>query len=100
VVKSCRKDCPTTKVLLEAKAAALHPTRYQSSRSKLSKGEGWGGEKKRRQSDWLANQIDRKVMDRQVIDRQVEDRQTGRNRPMSTGAQADRADVLNSGFWR
>ena len=25
VVKSCRKDCPTAKVLLEAKAAALHP---------------------------------------------------------------------------
>jgi hypothetical protein len=30
--------------------------------------------KKRRQSDWLANQMDRKVMDRQVIDRQVKDR--------------------------
>jgi hypothetical protein len=60
--------------------------------SKLStKGGGRGGEKKRRQSDWLANQIDRKVMDRQVIDRQVEDRQTGRNRPMSAGTQADRA---------
>jgi len=27
VVKSCRKDCPTAKVLLEAKAAALHPKR-------------------------------------------------------------------------
>src|SRR5271156_3438331 len=25
VVKSCRKDCPTASVLLEAKAAALHP---------------------------------------------------------------------------
>jgi hypothetical protein len=36
--------------------------------------------KKRRQSDWLANQMDRKVIDRQVIDRQVEDRQTGRNK--------------------
>ena len=36
--------------------------------------------KKRWQSDWLANQMDRKVMDRQVIDRQVEDRQTGRNK--------------------
>jgi hypothetical protein len=66
VVKRCRKDCPTTKVLLEAKATALHPKRYQSSRPKLSKGEGWGGEKKRRQSDWLANQIDRQVIDRQV----------------------------------
>ena len=36
VVKSCRKDCPTAKVLLEAKAAALHPKRYQSLLSKLS----------------------------------------------------------------
>jgi len=27
-VKSCRKDCPTAKVLLEAKAAALHLKRY------------------------------------------------------------------------
>src|SRR3984885_13529422 len=35
---------------------------------------------KRRQSDWLANQ-----MDRQVIDRQVE------TKPMSAGTQADRA---------
>jgi hypothetical protein len=63
---------PTTSVLLEAKAAALHPERYQSSLSKLStKREGEAG---RRQSDWLANQIGRK-MDRQVIDRQIEDRQ-------------------------
>ena len=30
------KDCPTAKVLLEAKAAALHPERYQSLLSKLS----------------------------------------------------------------
>ncbi len=36
VVESCRKDCPTASVLLEAKAAALHPKRYQSSLSKLS----------------------------------------------------------------
>jgi hypothetical protein len=35
--------------------------------------------KKRRQSDWPANQIDRKV-DRQVIDRLIEDRQTGRDK--------------------
>src|SRR4051794_34088690 len=40
VVKSCRKDCPTASVLLEAKAAALHPERYQSSLSKLSKRAG------------------------------------------------------------
>jgi hypothetical protein len=45
-----------------------------------------------RQSDWLANQMDRKVMDRQVIDRQVEDRQRrAETRPMSAGTQADRA---------
>ena len=36
VVKSCRKDYPTASVLLEAKAATLHPKRYQSSLSKLS----------------------------------------------------------------
>src|SRR4051794_7631915 len=55
--------------------------RYQSSLSKRStKGEGERGEeKKRRQSGWLANQIDRKV-----IDRQVEDKTDGsKNRPMS-----------------
>src|SRR2546429_8717153 len=47
VVKSCRKDCPTAKVLLEAKAAALHPERYQSLLSKLStKREGEAGERK------------------------------------------------------
>jgi hypothetical protein len=40
VVKSCRKDCPMASVLLEAKAAALHPERYQSSLSKLSTKEG------------------------------------------------------------
>jgi hypothetical protein len=75
-------------VLLEAKAAALHPKRYQSSLPKLSEEGRRGGEKKRRQSDWPANQIDRKVIDREVTDRQVEDRQTGRNRPMSVGTQA------------
>jgi hypothetical protein len=40
MMKSCRKDCPTAKVLLEAKAAALHPERYQSPLSKLSAKEG------------------------------------------------------------
>jgi hypothetical protein len=46
VVKSCRKDCPTAKVLLEAKAAALHPERYQSLLSKLStKREGEAGKR-------------------------------------------------------
>jgi len=46
--------------------------------------------KKRRQSDWVANQIDRKVMDRQVIDRLKTDRQV-ETRPMSAGTQADHA---------
>ena len=46
VVKSCRKDCPTAEVLLEAKAAALHPERYQSLLSKLStKREGEAGKR-------------------------------------------------------
>jgi hypothetical protein len=40
VVKSCLKDCLTAKALLEAKAAALHPERYQSPLSKLSTKEG------------------------------------------------------------
>jgi hypothetical protein len=35
MVKSCRKDCLTAEVLLEAKAAALYPERYQSLLSKL-----------------------------------------------------------------
>jgi len=40
------KDCPTAEVLLEAKAAALHPERYQSSLSKLStKREGEAGKR-------------------------------------------------------
>jgi hypothetical protein len=44
VVKSYRKDCPTAEVLLEAKAAALHPERYQSLLSTLStKREGEAG---------------------------------------------------------
>jgi len=60
VVNSCRKDCPTAKVLLEAKAAALHPKTVPE----LKKREGGqGGGKKRRQSDWPANQIDREVID-------------------------------------
>src|SRR5256714_13654976 len=47
VGKSCRKDCPTASVLLEAKAAALHPERYQSLLSKLStKRDGEAGERR------------------------------------------------------
>src|SRR5271156_1336853 len=66
VVKSFRKDCPTASVLLEAKAAALHPERYQSSLSNyLQKREGEAGKRS------AGNRIGY-----QVIDRQVEDRQT------------------------
>ena len=54
----------------EAKAAALHPKRYQSSLSKLSTQEV--GEAGKRSA---GNRIGY-----QVIDRQVEDRQTGRNK--------------------
>jgi hypothetical protein len=36
VVKSCRKRLPNGLGAAEAKAAALHPKRYQSSLSKLS----------------------------------------------------------------
>src|SRR6202044_2058493 len=70
VVKSCRKDCPTAKVLLEAKAAALHLERYQSLLSKLStKREGEAGIRS------AGNRIGCQVIDRQVEDRQVEERQ-------------------------
>ena len=79
MVESRRKVCLRASVL-EAKATALHPERYQSSPSKLStRRKGEAGKKKRRQSDWLANRIDRKV-NRQMIDRQIEDRQTSRDK--------------------
>jgi hypothetical protein len=45
VVKSCRKDYLTAKVLLEAKAAALHPEWYQSLLSKLSTKDGEAGKR-------------------------------------------------------
>ena len=64
------KDYPTASVLLEAKAAALHPEWYQSLLSKLStKREGEAGKRS------AGNRIGY-----QVIDREVEDRQTGRNK--------------------
>ena len=86
VVKATEKDCPTASVLLKPKqqlcirnGTRAHYLNY------LQRGQGGAEEKKRRQSDWPANQIDRES------DRQVEDRQTGRNRPMRAGHQADRA---------
>jgi hypothetical protein len=83
VVEKLPKDYPTASVLLEAKAAALHPERYQSSLSKLStKREGEAG--KEAQAIGLASQSDRQKSDGQT-DRQVE------TRPMSAGTQADRA---------
>ena len=54
---------------------------------------GRGGEKKRRQLAWPANQIDRKV-----IDRQVEDRQTGRKQADERWYLIRPCDVLNSGL--
>ena len=73
------KDCPTAKVLLEAKAVALHLERYQSLLPKLStKRESEAG--KEAQAIGSASQPDR-----QKSDGQVEDRQTGRNRLMSAG---------------
>jgi hypothetical protein len=68
VVKSCRKDWATASVLLEAKAAALHPERCQSSLSKLStKREGEAG--KEAQVIGLASQSDRQKSVRQTGDR-------------------------------
>jgi hypothetical protein len=54
VVKSCRKDCPTAKMLPEAKAAALHLKRYQSSLSTKRGGEA--GEKMSRKSAIIVGQ--------------------------------------------
>jgi hypothetical protein len=83
VVEKLPKDCLTAEVLLEAKAAALHPERYQSSLSRLPiKREGETG--KEAQAIGLANQSDRQKSDGQT-ERQVE------TRPMSAGTQADRA---------
>jgi hypothetical protein len=78
VVEKLPKDCLTAEVLLEAKAVALHPERYQSSLSKLStKGEGEAG--KEAQAIGLASQSDGQKSDGQT-DRQVEDRQTDRSK--------------------
>jgi hypothetical protein len=85
VVKSRRKDCPTAEVLPRSKQQLCiqNGTRAQYL-NYLQRGRV-RREKKRMQSAWLANQIDRNGMGRQVIDRQVE------TRPMSAGTQADRA---------
>jgi len=72
------------KVLLEAKAVALHPEWYQSSLSKVSKGGGEMG--KEAQAIGLAHQLDRQKSDRQTGDRWI-----GRKRPMSVGTQENRA---------
>jgi hypothetical protein len=75
VVEKLLKDCPTASVLLEAKAAALHPERYQSSLSNyLQEREGEAG--KEAQAIGLASQSDGQKSDGQT-DRQVE------TRPMS-----------------
>jgi hypothetical protein len=76
VMEKLPKDYPTAEVLLEAKAAALHPERYQSSLSKLStKREGEA--EKEAQAIGLASQSDGQKSDGQT-DRQVEERQTDR----------------------
>jgi len=85
VVKSCRKDCPTAKVLPKPKQQLCIQSGTRAHYLHYLQRGGRGGGKKRRQSDWLANEIDRKVMDKQVIDRQVE------IRPTRAGTQADRA---------
>jgi len=59
VVNSCRKDCPTAKVLLEAKAAALHPKTVPE----LKKRRG-----EEAQAIGLASQLDRQRSDRWIGD--------------------------------
>jgi hypothetical protein len=64
------KDCPTAKALLEAKAAALYPRRYQRLLSKLStKREGEAG--KEAQAIGLASQSGGQKSDGQTGDRQT-----------------------------
>jgi hypothetical protein len=90
VVEKLPKDCPTAEVLLEAKAAALHPERYQSSLSKLSiKREGEAG--KEAQAIGLASQSDGRKSDGQ-------DRQTGRNKTDERWYPSRPCGVLNSGL--
>jgi hypothetical protein len=86
-VKSCRNDCLTAKVLLEVKAAALHPERYRSLLSDLStKREGEAG--KEAQAIGLACQTDRQKSDGQTSRNKVDERWY-LSRPCS---------VLNSGL--
>src|SRR5271168_859570 len=72
--KAAGKDCPTASVLLEAKAAALHPERFQSSRSKLSTKEGRARPGKEAQAIGLASQSDLQKSG------QTGDRQTDRDK--------------------
>ena len=81
------KDCPAAEMLLEAKAAALHPERYQSSLSKLfTKREGEAG--KEAQAIGLASQSDG----------QKNDGQTGRNKADERWYPSRPCSVLNSGL--
>jgi hypothetical protein len=64
-----RKAGPTAKVLLEAKAAALYPERYQSLLSKLSTTRVRRG--KEAQAIGLASQSDGQKSDGQAGDRQT-----------------------------
>src|ERR1700722_1011272 len=98
VVKSCRKDCPTAEVLPKPKQQLCIQNGTRGHYLNYLKRWVRRG-KKRRQSDWPANQMDRKVMDRQVIDRQVEDRQTGRNKADERWYPSRPCSVLNSGLW-
>ena len=59
VAKSCRKRLPHCQGAAEAKAAALHPKRYQSSLSKLSTKGGRVRQGKEAQAIGLASQSDR-----------------------------------------
>ena len=87
------KRLPNGQGAAKAKAAALHPKRYQSLLSKLSTREV--GEAGKRSA---GNRIGCQVIDRQVEDRQVEDRQTGRNRADERWYPGRPCSVLNSGL--
>src|ERR1700733_12147831 len=72
VVKSCRKTAqrPRCCSKLKQQLCIQNGTRAHYL-NYLQRGRVRRG-KKRRQSDWLANQIDRKVIDGQVIDRKTD----------------------------
>ena len=81
VVKSCRKDCPTVSVLPKPKQQLCIQKGTRPHYLTIYTEGGRGGEKKRRQSDWLSG-----------------DRQTGQNKTDERWYPSRPCTVLNSGL--